>query len=382
MKINLKQPKYVLPLLLLPFLCLLFYVWRSAEGKTTETVKENIGLNGSVGEVSSAVKKKQLASKLDAYRNTFNQADGLSAVGIIPSAAKDVAAIHSTQPQDSAGQKLDSIRRAMNLRIHMGGRITHDQQLARQLLGQAEKQEQKPASGEPIQKDPMELFKTQMAYIDSVSRQNDPALRAEKQKKDAAERLASMKASEHKLPVTRIIAQLGDFNTIMPQKASGFISAAIDEEATGYAGSRIRLKLLDDISVGNNIVERGTCLYAQVSGFSQQRVTLTVTSILTDGKILPVKLELYDLDGLPGLYVPSSAFRDFTKDLGNNSVQGVSLDGSSGGSQFFMSSASKLFQSTSSAISELIRKNKAKLKYNTYIYLIDHDAPLGAQKTN
>jgi conjugative transposon TraM protein len=136
---------------------------------------------------------------------------------------------------------------------------------------------------------------------------------------------------------------------------------------------------LEDIKAGNNLIKKGTYLFAQINGFTEQRVTLTITSILYDGKILPVKLDIYDMDGLPGLYVPSSAFRDFTKDLGSNSMQGVTIDGSSGNSQFIMSSLSKVFQSTSSAIADLIRKNKAKLKYNSYLYLIDPDALQNAQ---
>jgi hypothetical protein len=93
---------------------------------------------------------------------------------------------------------------------------------------------------------------------------------------------------------------------------------------------------------------------------------------------LPVKLDIYDLDGLPGLYVPASAFRDFTKDLGSNSVQGISIDNSSG--SFVMSTMGRMFQSTSSAIADMIRKNKARIKYNSYIYLIDPDQLQNAQK--
>src|SRR6185312_14635223 len=90
------------------------------------------------------------------------------------------------------------------------------------------------------------------------------------------------------------------------------------------------------------------------------------------GQLLPIKLEVYDQDGLAGLYVPDSQFRDFTKDLGTNTIQGVSIDnGSSTGSQFLMSTADKIFESTSGAIASAIRKNKAKIKYNTYVYLID-----------
>jgi conjugative transposon TraM protein len=381
MKINLRQPKYVLPLVLLPFLCLFFYVWRSGFGKPKQQIKENTGLNHTVGNVSSAVKKKQLADKLDAYRNTFKESDGLSAVGMIPNTATNQAGDHPT-PTDSAKQKLDSVRRVMNLRFNSGTGARHDRRLAQQLNTLAEGSGHVPATAtvQPREKDPMDVFKTQMAYIDSVSKQNDPLIKAEKQKKEAAERSANLKAGELRLPVFRVGDQSGDFNTVTPGKSPGFINAVIDQNITGYAGSRIRLRLLEDILAGKNTVKKGTCLYAQVSGFSQQRVTLTVSTILSEGRILPVRLELYDLDGLPGLYIPSSAFRDFTKDLGNNSVQGVSLDGSSGGSQFLMSSVNKVFQSTSSAIAELIRKNKAKLKYNSYIYLIDHDALLNTQK--
>ncbi|MNY36483.1 hypothetical protein D3C86_1709750 [compost metagenome] len=139
--------------------------------------------------------------------------------------------------------------------------------------------------------------------------------------------------------------------------------------------------MLEDIRAGTHLVKKGTYLYALVSGFGDQRITLTVQSILQDGKILPVKLDIYDTDGLAGLYVPESAFREFTKDLGGNSMQGVNIQGNSANAnQFLMSSIDKMFQSTSSAIATLIRKNKAKIKYNSYIYLIDTEALQNAQQ--
>jgi len=225
----------------------------------------------------------------------------------------------------------------------------------------------------------MDIFKAQMAYMDSVGKQNDPAYKAERLKKLAADKAAQEKASEVNYTVVKADGAPDEFNTVKPPANDQFIMAAIDENETGYAGSRLRLKLLEDIKAGANLIPKGTYLYALISGFSEQRVKLSITSILSNGKILPVKLEVYDLDGMPGLYVPSSAFRDFTKDLGSNTVQGVSIDGNS--TSFIMSSVDKMFQSTSSAIAELVRKNKAKLKYNSYIYLIDKDALKSAQKS-
>ncbi|SDP46950.1 Bacteroides conjugative transposon TraM protein [Mucilaginibacter sp. OK268] len=380
MKINFKQPKYVLPLLALPFLCLFFYVWQSTFDKPKTEVKQQAGLNGNVGNVSADVRKKALADKLDAYRNTYKEADGYSAVNVIP---KEVSGNPGFKDNYTGRERqmLDSIDRAMKAKYNAPQSVSRDKALAGTLNTMPRRRILEPDLPSPKEKDPMEVFKQQMAYMDSVGKMNDPAYKAEKLKQQAAEKAAQQKSLEKRLTVTRADTSPADFNTVKPAEEDRFISAVIDENVTGYAGSRLRLKLLEDIKAGGNLIRKGTYLFAQISGFSEQRVTLGITTILSDGKILPVKLEIYDLDGMPGLYVPSSAFREFTKDLGSSSVQGVTIDGNSTGSQFIMSSVDKLFQSTSSAIAGLIRKNKAKMKYNSYIYLIDTDALQNTQKS-
>ncbi|MBB6107835.1 Bacteroides conjugative transposon TraM protein [Mucilaginibacter lappiensis] len=392
MKINFKQPKYVLPLILLPFLCLFYYAWYSSTSRPKPTVKENAGLNGSVGAVSTDVRKKQLTDKLDAYRNTYKEADGMTAVNVIPRENSSNPSFNNDYSNQEK-KKLDSIQQVMKLKFATDNNIrikqdqptglSPDRQVAKAIEAMNNRQVNPPRQAEKVtrEKDPMEVFKAQMAIMDSINKQNDPAYKEDLKKKHAADQATKLKQNQVKLTVEKVDAVSSDFNTVLPEKEGALISAVIDENITGYAGSRLRLKLLEDIKAGNNRIKKGTCLFAQVSGFAEQRVTLAVTSILYEGKILPVKLEIYDMDGLPGLYVPSSAFRDFTKDLGGNSVQGVTIDGSSGNSQFIMSSLDKVFQSTSSAIADLIRKNKAKLKYNSYLYLIDTDASQNVQKT-
>jgi len=383
MKINFKQPKYVLPALALPFLCLFFYVWHSGFSKPKKETAPVAGLNSTVGGVSSSVRKKELADKLDAYRNTYKEADGYTAVNVIPREASSNASFKDSYTGREK-QTLDSIDRAMKAKYNTQAVPNRDKALAAMLntAPRRQRQENTAAASAPVrEKDPMEVFKQQMAYMDSVSKMNDPAYKAEKQKRLAAAKAAQEKASEKKLTVTKAGDDDADFNTVRPAGGDSFITAVIDENVTGYAGSRLRLKLLEDIRAGGNRIPKGTYLFAQISGFTEQRVKLTITTILSEGKILPVKLDLYDLDGMPGLYVPSSTFREFTKDLGSNSVQGVTIDGNSTGSQFIMSSVDKMFQSTSTAIASLIRKNKAKMKYNSYIYLIDPDALQNTQKS-
>jgi conjugative transposon TraM protein len=379
MKINFKQPKYILPLVLLPFFCLFYYAWHSSFDKPKQDTGPKAGLNPSVGNVSADVSKRQLADKLDAYRNTYKEADGMSAVAVLPKESSSNPSYHNDY-SDQQKKMLDSIAEKARTRQLANADINREQQLAKIINAEAPRKARTKTRSEQPEKDPMEIFKQQMAVMDSINKANDPAYKSEKQKRDAADKIAKEKAAQVKLTVSKE-GQLSEaFNTVLPEKQQDFISAVIDENITGYAGSRLRLKLLEDIKAGDILIQKGTYLFAQISGFSEQRVTLTITSILYDSKILPVKMEVYDLDGLPGLYVPSSAFREFTKDLGGNSVQGVTIDGNSNGSQFLMSSVDKIFQSTSSAIADLIRKNKAKLKYHSYIYLIDSDALQNAQK--
>jgi conjugative transposon TraM protein len=381
MKINFKQPKYVLPLIALPFLCLFFYAFHSGFSKPKKEVKQVAGLNGSVGDVSSVVRKKELADKLDAYRNTYKDADGYTAVNTIPKEASSNASFHDNYSNKDK-KTLDSIDQAMKRRFSQPAvRSSNDQALAGAISSMRHRQNEQQTPTGPKEKDPMEVFKQQMAYMDSINKENDPAYKAERLKKLAADKLAQQKASEIRFSVTKASDGSADFNTVKPHSDQNFIMAVIDENSTDYAGSRLRLRLLEDIKAGNYLVRKGTYLYALISGFAEQRVKLTIPSIMCDGKIFPVKLEVFDLDGMPGLYVPSSAFRDFTKDLSGNTLQGVSIDGSSTGNQFLMSTVDKVFQSTSSAITELIRKNKVKMKYNSFIYLIDNEALQNAQKT-
>lgn len=393
MNINFKQPKYILPLILLPFLCLFFFVYHSGfAAKKTEEKKQS-GLNGTVGQISGNVQKKQLEDKLDAYRNTYKEGDGLTAVNPLPSEKSSNPAFTNAY-SNKEKRMLDSINQAMKAKYGQAAKVpgsqisrppvNNDQAMVQALNGLRNRRSSISDPRTNVQeKDPMETFRQQMTYLDSMNKANDPQVKAERQKKEAFAKVAAQKANEPKLIVKLADATAPEFNTVRPEQHPDFIKVVIDENLTGYAGSRIRLRLLDDIEAGNFLIKKGTYLFALITGFSGQRVELSVKSILYENKILPVKLIVYDLDGLAGLYVPGSAFRDFTKDLSTNTVQGVTLDGSGTGpaaSQFAMSTASKMFESASSAVAGLIRKNKAKIKYNSYLYLIDNEALEKAQQ--
>lgn len=45
-------------------------------------------------------------------------------------------------------------------------------------------------------------------------------------------------------------------------------------------GSRVRLRLLDDVEIGELVVPKGSYLYASMSGFGDQRVKGNVKSLM------------------------------------------------------------------------------------------------------
>lgn len=166
------------------------------------------------------------------------------------------------------------------------------------------------------------------------------------------------------------------FNTLAQNDHEAkLIKAIIDEDVKATDGSRVRLRLLDDIEINETVVRKGSYLYATMSGFSSQRVKGSITSILVDDELVKVSLSLYDTDGMEGLYVPSSQFRETTKDVASSAAQGnMSIDQSSSTnsfSQWGVQAVTNAYQKTSNAIGKAIKKNRVKLKYGTFVYLIN-----------
>lgn len=166
------------------------------------------------------------------------------------------------------------------------------------------------------------------------------------------------------------------FNTLAKDaKEPKLIQAIIDEDIKAVDGSRVRLRLLDDIEINESVVKRGTYLYATVSGFSSGRVKGTIGSILVNDELVKVSLSLYDTDGMEGLHVPNSSFRETSKDVASGAMSGnMSMNtGTYGNSlaQWGMQAVNNAYQKTSNAISKAIKKNKVKLKYGTFVYLVN-----------
>ena len=166
------------------------------------------------------------------------------------------------------------------------------------------------------------------------------------------------------------------FNTLSQDgREPKLIQAIIDETVKAVDGSRVRLRLLDDVEIDDHVLKRGSYLYATMSGFSSGRVKGNIGSILVDDELVKVSLTLYDTDGMEGLYVPNSQFRETSKDVASGAMSG-NLSMNTGGygnslTQWGMQAVQNAYQKTSNAISKAIKKNKVTLKYGTFVYLVN-----------
>ena len=144
------------------------------------------------------------------------------------------------------------------------------------------------------------------------------------------------------------------------------IKAIIDEDIKAVDGSRVRLRLLDDVEIDGSTLRKG------VSSGSVKR---SINSIVVEDELVKVSLSIYDTDGLEGLYVPISQFRETSKDVASSAMSGsMNMNTSGYGNslaQWGMQAVNNAYQKTSNAISKAIKKNKVKLKYGTFVYLVN-----------
>ena len=392
-KLNFKQPKYIIPLIVLPFVMFFGYQGNQMLSKDDKKEIKKDELSTSLGETQDSI-----LSKNEAYDQFFEKKDDRTMLDGLDK-ENDSMNIYSDNLDAKQKRYIDSlnyVRKQQEKRDNemrksyynpTAPKYSNDDKdykrsadIIRMLNDggsgktSQDKYDSRTADNyykkDNSENDPVKNLKKQMLMMDSLEKSRDPKFQAQykaeqtlKKNKEKMEKFLNSSLTVKKAGISN------EFNTISVKKEPNYVKAVIDEDIKGYLGSRIRFRLLEDVQAGKYVIPKGTILYGQISGFTLQRVNLNVVSVLVDGNILPINLSVFDIDGMQGLYVPASAFREMMRELGTNSVQGTTLE--SGSESFFTSMASNLFSSASQTISNIIRKNKAKLKYNTYIYLIN-----------
>ena len=402
-KINFKQPKYILPLVVFLPLVFLGYTLTNLFGGGNEDVKTGVvtdNINMSLPDAAH----QEMGDKMTEMSKRFSEDGAYTAIGALgdDNEAKDSTMSGYGEQEmnqiDAENAKREKKRKELeDLERSLAESRRHINSYAGQ--GSSGSSYGSGSRGSSRQEE-MDDYARELENIQNRSRARQRAFEEafssggsskaeEEAKRKEAERIKAekeKKAMEDKPEIVKKVADIGaeKFNTIDQQKEvdEPLIKAMIDKTTKAHEGTRLRFKLLDDVMIKNVKLKKGTYLYGIVTGFGQQRVMATITSILVKDKFVKVNLSVFDNDGMEGFYVPESAFRDMMKDAGAQAMQNnISFNGGYGselsGEAIALQALQNMYQSASNAISGNIRKNKAKIKYNTIVYLINADALSG-----
>lgn len=384
-KINWKQPKYMIPIIIyFPLLFVGYFVidlFHTEKAEIPDGLATTEYLNPDLPEAK--MKGDGIGNKYESMLKSYGKIDDYSALGNIERNEVDTREEYESKYTDEEREQLEA-QEAEKLA-----------EMQRQLQESAQKGQEIAQGGSPSEEDRIARSKQrEQEAMDELNRAIAQArlqaqqsmMPAATDTADAGQREGKVEASDKKKTdddepqevVKKVKVTSDYFNTLCDNdKETSLIKAIIDENIKAVDGSRVRLRLLDDIEINDVVVPKGSYLYATMSGFGSQRVKGNVQSIMVDDDIVKVSLALYDTDGLEGLYVPSSQFRETTKDVGSGALSNTSsLTNSSTTSGNSLATwgaqtITNAVQKTSNAISKAIKKNNAKLKYGTFVYLIN-----------
>lgn len=403
-KINFKQPKYILPAIIyLPILATAYFVFDMFDTELADLHPTNLETTEYLNDkMPTAQIHEELGGKYENMLKSYGKIEDYSAVENIDRSDDE----ESTERYESrytdddiAALEADAAKRLAELENEgIEGRLRQSQQRGEKMMtdsiGVSLSEDERLARSKQRQDEALEELNRALAQARLAGQKGiDDTTDAAKDVAQGADTVDTSRNIQGRIEVNeRMVSQPSEdaepasvvkkirtnsdyFNTLAENESEPhLIKAIIDEDIKCVDGSRVRLRLLDDIEINEVTLTKGSYLYAEMSGFGSQRVKGNVSSILVQDELVKVSLTMYDTDGLEGLYVPKSSFRETANDVASSAMSGsMSVNGNSNNtfSQWGIQAINNAYQRTANAISKNIRKNKAKLKYGTFVYLVN-----------
>ena len=298
-----QQRKFLLalPLLALPFFCLVFTSLKG--GRTVETNNDNTtsGLNPElpgarfdhnkallnkinsyqVAELDSQRRKEQL--KRDPYQSRTLPAQ---------TPAPDSTRLHADPKADQLLQQLDRLRES----LHQPAPAPVVAKTHAPVYGQ------RPVLPPDTPEDDQQLNKLN-SMLDKVIRIQHPG------ESRSGNTAPSNAPTDEVLPA---------------DSSSNAIPAVIPEDQTVVTGTTIALRLTADILVNRLRIPKGQIIYGQAT-ISNDRLQVHINAIRYNLNIYTTDLHLYDMDGITGIRIPGLISRDVAKASADQGVSGLTL---------------------------------------------------------
>lgn len=137
-------------------------------------------------------------------------------------------------------------------------------------------------------------------------------------------------------------------------------------------GDEIPIRLLEPMMAGEVLIPANTILTG-TSRIDGERMSITIQAVQYEGSVIPIELQVYDLDGGAGISVPASEEISAVKEIAANAGSGL---GSSititddAGTQLLSDLGRSVIQGTAQYIGQKMRQVKVTLKAGYRVLLL------------
>lgn len=165
------------------------------------------------------------------------------------------------------------------------------------------------------------------------------------------------------------------FHSALAQPSSiqrNTLPVVVDHTTILREGNYVALRLLESAHIGELRIPRQSLLIAQAK-LGGNRLHLLVKSLEIGGRIIPVKLSAYDLDGQEGIYIPGAEQISALKEVGANIGGSVGTSftfASSAKDQIISEAARGVMQGASQLLQKKLRTLQVTLKGGYRLFLV------------
>ena len=307
-KINWKQPKYMLPLIIyFPLLFVGYFVIDLFHTEKAEIPDNSLTTTEYLNPVLPDAKMKGdgIGNKYESMVKSYGKIDDLTAMENIDRNNEEEKESYDSKYSDEERQLLESqeaaklaeIERQLQASAQKGQEIgngsgmTEADRLARSQQREQEAMEelnralaQARLQGQQAMTPPTD------SNVDNTPANSQPSDKVEGKISVNERAVKGVSDDDEAQEVVKKVKVTSDyFNTLTENDPEpNLIKAIIDENVKAVDGSRVRLRLLDDIEINDIVVPKGTYIYALMSGFGSQRVKGNIKSILINDNIIKV----------------------------------------------------------------------------------------------
>lgn len=289
-----------LPLVVIPFCCLVFHVLGGGRGAVKAASAAGLGLNTQLPAVSVDI-RKAFQDKLKTYEQAENDS------------------LRKAQYERQDPYRKDSVaglRRGLPVAKPVGAAGVADAR-ASQFEAQLARLRQslhpvspivRPAMGVSVRGDELPEERAPDPQLDRLNAMLDKVIRIQ----HPEERVA---AAVSRLPVDEVGPADSTVNSI---------TAAVSGDQRLSNGMTIALRLVDSVRVSGRVLPAGQMVYGTVS-IGNDRLLVRIGSLRDGGNLYVTDWQVFDLDGLAGIHIPGLLGREVAKQSADQGVSGLNL---------------------------------------------------------